>query len=505
MRRTSRVLAAAAAAVLVLTLPGAAYAGASASIEQIRNGLGTATTTPTPQWVSGNAGGSNSHYLESHSNAYRAVMGGLPTNGQVIELIIGYDVKRSGSYAIDYLTHFQRLLPHVTFAHTQPEVFNPLAGVSGVAAVVTTAPIPVPTVNVMIDPDGADASPAVLQPATSASELPAAERVMTLYGGTLIDVTYVTQGDVGLGVSSAETQVKVRFTASSANAVLAWGGHLASRWDWGFNADGTPRSAGGISGSSYHMRLVNWNLNNLGSQDRSLSTDAVIAMPRCGISNPGPFCAGSTNTHVGPDNQQSYAWSLFDNTSGAAIVGSSTGKSVQVSAGTGGSYGLLLVTSENGYTKQCQATVAVAAPASADPGADQLLCAASPQASLAGAVSGGPGTWSGGAGTFSPSASALNATYSPTAAELAAGGVTLTLPCTPTGNCPPASDQVRIAFERAATANAGSDISVCATNPLATLTGVVGGGASSGTWSGGAGTFSPSASALNATYMPTPA
>ena len=37
------------------------------------------------------------------------------------------------------------------------------------------------------------------------------------------------------------------------------------------------------------------------------------------------------------------------------------------------------------------------------------------------------GTWSGGAGTFSPSASAPNATYTPTAAEIAAGGLTLTL------------------------------------------------------------------------------
>src|SRR5262249_11729098 len=202
--------------------------------------------------------------------------------------------------AIDYLTQFQRLLPHVTFAHTQPEVIDPLAGVSGVSPVVTTAPIPLPTVNVMVDPDGADPSPAVAQPPTSMSLLPAHDRAMTRLGGTLIDVTYVTQADVNLGTASSETQVKVRFTANSATAVLAWGGHLANRWEWGFNADGTPRSAGGISGSSYHMRLVNWSLGNLGSQDRSLSTDAVIAMPQCGISNSGPFCAGSTDTHSGP-------------------------------------------------------------------------------------------------------------------------------------------------------------------------------------------------------------
>src|SRR5262249_61874130 len=140
---------------------------AAASRGPTGTGDGRSATAQVPSCVSGKAGVLSSHYLESHSDAYRAVMGGLPTNGKVIELIIGYDAKRSGSYAIDYLTHFQRLLPHVTFAHTQPEVIDPLAGVSGVGAVVTTAPIPAPTVNAMIDPDGAGASPAVSQPATS--------------------------------------------------------------------------------------------------------------------------------------------------------------------------------------------------------------------------------------------------------------------------------------------------------------------------------------------------
>src|SRR5690349_21185211 len=80
---------------------------ASASIEQVRNGQATATVTPTPSWGTGNAGASNSHYLESHSIAYRTVMDGLPTDGTVVELVIGYDVKRSGSYALDYLTQYQ--------------------------------------------------------------------------------------------------------------------------------------------------------------------------------------------------------------------------------------------------------------------------------------------------------------------------------------------------------------------------------------------------------------
>src|SRR5262249_44235752 len=98
-----------------------------------------------------------------------------------------------------------------------------------------------------------------------------------------------------------------------------------------------------------------------------------------------------------------------------------------------------------------------------------------------------------------------NATYTPTAAEVASGSVTLTLTTSVAGGtCPPASDQVRIAFDKAATANAGADIVLCAASPRAQLAGAVGGGATAGGWSGGQGPFSPSASALNATYDPTP-
>src|SRR5205085_1883651 len=259
---------------------------------------------------------------------YRTVMDQLPTDGTVVSLVIGYDVKVSGSYAIDYLTQYQRLVPHVLFSHRNPEVIAPLSGVAGVAPVVTTAPIPLPARNLVIDPDGAGSEPAAAQPATSMAALPDSQRVMTLFGGNLIDVAYVTEGDPA--AKSSETQVRVRFTATSPKVVLAWGGHIACRWDWGFNADGTPRSAGGISGSSYHMRLDNWSFGSLGNMDRSMSTDAVFPVPTCAISNTGPFCAGTTNTHIAPAGMETYQWTLASNTSGASIVGSDTSLSVTV-------------------------------------------------------------------------------------------------------------------------------------------------------------------------------
>ena len=503
MSASSRVTQLACALLLGAALAGAASAAPSASMEQVRNGQATATQTPIPSWGTGNAGASNSHYLESHSTAYRSVMTGLPTDGTVVELVIGYDVKRSGSYALDYLTHYQRLLPHVTFAHRNPEVIDPLSGVAGVAAGITTAPIPLPTQNLVIDPDGAASDPAAAQPSTSMGALPDSERVMTLFGGQLLDVTYVSEANVLLVSKSSETQVKVRFIPNGPTAVLAWGGHIASRWDWGFNADGTPRSAGGISGSSYHMRLITWNLGSLGSMDRSMSTDAVYPVPRCMISPQGPFCAGTTQVHSAPTGMESYSWALADNSAGAFFVGGSMGTSVSVQTTQGGSYTIVLTTGASGFTKTCQAIVTVNAPVSVYAGADLAACATSPAVQLQGSYAGGNPNWTGGAGTFSPGRTDPNATYTPTAAEIAAGGVTLTLVVTPAaGPCAPANDAVRISYQPAATANAGADQVVCASNALVQLAGVVGGSATGGTWTGGAGIFTPNAATLNATYLP---
>src|SRR5204863_95050 len=89
-------------------------------------------------------------------------------------------------------------------------------------------------------------------------------------------------------------------------------------------------------------------------------------------------------------------------------------------------------------------------------GADLTVCSSAPQAQLAGVIGGAAAsaTWSGGAGTYNPSNSALNATYTPSAAEIAAGGVTLTLTTNdPAGPCGAVNDQVRININKAATAN----------------------------------------------------
>ena len=79
--------------------------------------------------------------------------------------------------------------------------------------------------------------------------------------------------------ATASTRVTVTFTAANSTVVMAWGGHIARALDWGQG-----NSAGGISGSPYHTRLIALNGSG-GNQDGSLSAAAVEAPPPCGLTN----------------------------------------------------------------------------------------------------------------------------------------------------------------------------------------------------------------------------
>jgi hypothetical protein len=162
----------------------------------------------------------------------------------------------------------------------------------------------------------------------------------------------------------------------------------------------------------------------------------------------------------------------------------------------------------HGCSNFAEATVTVSSPATANANIDQNICAGS-TVTLAGSVGGGAssGTWStSGTGSFDSSASTLNAVYTPSAADVTAGTVTLTLTTNdPEGACPAVQDGMIVTINPPATANANVDQTICAGSTV-TLAGSVGGGASSGTWStSGTGSFDPSAITLNAVYTPSAA
>jgi prealbumin domain-containing protein len=87
------------------------------------------------------------------------------------------------------------------------------------------------------------------------------------HGGTITDVSGYS---IDTTNSDHPTSITITFTTTTASPVLVWGGHIATRLDWGLG-----NSAVSISGSPYHTRLLSLDGAG-GNQDRSLSSDATI-------------------------------------------------------------------------------------------------------------------------------------------------------------------------------------------------------------------------------------
>jgi gliding motility-associated-like protein len=173
-----------------------------------------------------------------------------------------------------------------------------------------------------------------------------------------------------------------------------------------------------------------------------------------------------------------------------------------VSASTAGTYSVVAIV--NACPSPAALTsVVINQPAIVNAGNNQTVCGNNSAVSLNGTVTGGSttGIWSSsGTGTFTAGALSLKGTYIPSAADVAAGQVTLTLTATLTASCIPGSASINVTINPTPIVIAGPDQEVCS-NVDVQLNGSVtfSGG---GTWtSSGTGVFTPSNAALNATYI----
>ena len=150
--------------------------------------------------------------------------------------------------------------------------------------------------------------------------------------------------------------------------------------------------------------------------------------------SPAVFHVGATGTGL------TYQWRVsgnggttFTNISATATNANYTNL-VATLAGNGNQYRVIVGgTGGPSVTSAPPAVLTVNTPATANAGGNQTIGAGSSTAGLGGSVGGGAtgGAWSSsGTGTFAPNATTLNATYNPSAADIAAGTVTLTLSST---------------------------------------------------------------------------
>jgi hypothetical protein len=136
-----------------------------------------------------------------------------------------------------------------------------------------------------------------------------------------------------------------------------------------------------------------------------------------------------------------------NSTTTASIVNTTDEDPIITLAGVGTVRAVLTVTGASCADAVDSVDLTVSPRAIANAGADREVCASDPAVTLNGSISGSAlsATWSGGTGTFNPNANTLNAIYTPSAAEITAGTVTLTLTTNdPAGSCGPGTDTMTI-------------------------------------------------------------
>jgi len=351
------------------------------NLDQVRNGSAASPLSPV-DWVNGNAGFSNAHYKEGQSIPYRLVLTNLPLGASSVK--IEWDIRHSSENAIDYITTVVRNPPggisetiHVCGDASRSTL---IAGCN--EASFATFPIPAPPVSKLVG--------AFQQPTQSFNNLPAGDKLMRIYNGTIDSITYINNADGNLGdlnAAQSSTRASISFHATGSTVVLAWSGHIASRGDWGFT-NGVPNSAGGISGSPYHTRFIelcpDGNACGGGNQDRSLSAAAVAPPAECNLSGPDTVCQGSTNTYTvdaaSLDTSATYTFALSNNTSGATMSnahGDPLNPPVSVDVTTTGPGGYTITaTASNagGSSPGCPVIVNVTASTSATDPSAQTAC-----------------------------------------------------------------------------------------------------------------------------------
>ena len=246
------------------------------AIEQCANRLGgTASSINNCAgigWTTGNLNVNNSVYRQGDFVPFRTKIDKL-VSGRSYKLTIGYDAVESGLHAYDYLGSYdasafpgQQIVPCYDVSNT------------GGSHACGTGPPPnpdppstlaVPTDTQSTFPNGSHPPP---QPAGDFSA----------WGARLEEAEYVSPSPIGPGTTGTVKRfIQVTFAADGTNAVLAWGGHIASVLDWGPGRTYTSVHAG----APFHMRLptqiceVGGDCTTTGNQDLSMHTTALVVSP----------------------------------------------------------------------------------------------------------------------------------------------------------------------------------------------------------------------------------
>ncbi|MCK3685487.1 PKD-like domain-containing protein, partial [Maribellus sp. YY47] len=266
--------------------------------------------------------------------------------------------------------------------------------------------------------------------------------------------------------------------------------------------------AAGDAGKTVVLTMTVSSTNSCAGETATASYTVVVdPLPSASADGSQTICADETATVSGASaSNGDVLWT--HNGAGSLTNETTLTPSYTSVAGDAGNSVILTMTVSStnncaGATATASYTVNVDPLPTATAGGVTTICADNTYTLLPGEANAAYGTisWTeDGAGSITSGSTTLTPTYTPAAGD-AGQTVTLTLTVTSNINCGVATDTYTIQVDPIATVTAGDDQTVCQGDPVV-LTGSFGGGASSATWVGGTGTFSPDRNTPNATYTP---
>ena len=386
-------------------------------------------------WIQSALQKNNSAYFEGMSVPQRIMLDNIrKTAGNQHALSFSHRATKNGVHAYDYLTSYEQAKAASALIAGPNVLVNlnecgasigPPRNLAATCAMLHAGPH-VMTVDIP------DVMGSVLNHTIDASianyEKQFGNRTITIYGDAPITSATLTFN----GFSPHKDKLAhytLTWTSSSSVILVEMAAHLALGIDVQ-NAGtgigyGSGYGAGSISGAPYHFALEDFDGTPLGSRDNQIMGAAIRQRIDCSVSGPAPACVGTQNTYTFASAAKglSFTWALSQNSSGAAIVGSTSGQSVTVDAGTTtGSYTLTATVSDGVQTISCPTTVAVSGitvAASATP----ILCKGG-SSTVSVSASGGTAPYTG-TGNFSKQAGTH--TFTVTDANGCSGVTTVTI------------------------------------------------------------------------------
>ena len=250
------------------------------------------------------------------------------------------------------------------------------------------------------------------------------------------------------------------------------------------------------NGGLYNLTIIG--CNSLNSAINVIVNPTPLAPT---ANNNGPVCIGQTvNLTAGTIAGATYKWTGpngFTSINQNPVI-------TNAPLTTSGMYNVM-ATLNACVSPAGSTTVIIGDSSVSNAGNNQTVCADVTSVNLNGSIAGGSttGLWStNGTGKFSPNNTSLNAIYFLSNSDKANGSVTFTLTSANNGACKASGSSLAVTILNAINVNAGQDLNICASDNNVNLNGQVTTSAG-GTWSTtGTGTFTPSASILNNSYIP---